>query len=362
MNFGNYIVNLFLQQRVLRHILFWIFAFLFTASVSGLIYKHFEAAIVEGLLLLPPRMAAAYLVSYYIIPQLILKRKYLIGILVFLASFYVLTVISRILIVYAFEEIYAKGEFHQEPISEILTDFVALFRGYFLRVYVPTFFIALFRLIKAQFEEKRKREQLENEKIRAELNFLRAQIHPHFLFNTLNNLYALTLKKSDKAPEMLLKLSDMLDYMLYQCSDPSVPIRKELELLHNYIELEKLRYGERLDFRFETEIDDDKTQIAPLLLLSLVENAFKHGASGDIGRPRIEISLRVQARQLDLHVFNTKPPKVQSDDTGFKKGIGASNVKRQLDLIYPGRHRLENLDKEGIYAVNLSIDLNAEQA
>lgn len=190
------------------------------------------------------------------------------------------------------------------------------------------------------------------------LTFLKAQIHPHFLFNTLNNLYVLTLQKSEKAPTTVLKLSEMLDYILYQCNDTRVTIEKETALIQNYIELEKLRYGDRLKLELEENIDNKNVLIAPLVLISIVENAFKHGASGAIDTPTIKISIEVKNHQLSFHVYNTKARIAQKDETNYKHGIGLKNTKKQLELLYPDRHSIEIKEEDVSYSVKLDVDLS----
>ena len=132
---------------------------------------------------------------------------------------------------------------------------------------------------------------------------MKAQIHPHFLFNTLNNLYVLTLQKSDKASDIVLKLSEMLDYMLYKCNENRVTIAQEVQLIQNYIDLEQLRYGDRLELVFNKNIDNHQTQIAPLILVSLIENAFKHGASGSVAVPKIKIDFVIKNEQLLFSIY-----------------------------------------------------------
>ncbi|MEO0776944.1 MAG: histidine kinase, partial [Bacteroidota bacterium] len=252
----------------MRHLLFWVTTLLLSASVRGLYYQDTAVAFYENMILLPPKIGAAYLLCYYQIPYLIFRRKYLQFFLSFLLSSYFFMILCRILAIHVVEEIFREGIFVQESLFEILTDYKVMLKVYFFRVHTIGLILAIFKLIVDHFEEKHQREILEKEKANAELNFLKAQLHPHFLFNTLNNLYLLTLQKSDKAPEMLIKLSDMLDYMLYQCNAPTVPVGKEVTLIENYIELEKLRYGDRLRLEFKKNIDDCQTPIAPLLLLS----------------------------------------------------------------------------------------------
>ncbi|MEL6942876.1 MAG: sensor histidine kinase, partial [Bacteroidota bacterium] len=244
-----------------------------------------------------------------------------------------------------------------EPIFEIATDLKWTVLAYFNKAYGFTFLFLILKVIKDQAVKQRQIERLEKEKATAELNFLKAQIHPHFLFNTLNNLYALTLDKSDDAPEVVAKLSEMLDYMLYQCNEPKVLVNKEIELLEHYIDLEKLRYGNRLQLSFQHQVDHSSAQISPLILISLIENAFKHGVSGALQKPEIQIDLEVKNQVLQMRVFNTKAESAQSDKMKYKEGIGIKNIQRQLDLVYPERYEWEVKEEMESYEVNLKIEL-----
>jgi two-component system LytT family sensor kinase len=271
----------------------------------------------------------------------------------------VFSVLARILVIYVVEELYREPPFVQESFLEIATDFKRLYREFFHKVYLPVFLVVSIKLLKERFEEKSRRELLEKEKIAAELNFMKAQIHPHFLFNTLNNLYVLTLQKSEKASDVVLKLSEMLDYMLYRCNENRVTIAQEIQLIQNYIDLEQLRYGDRLELDFNKNIDKQQSQIAPLILVSLIENAFKHGASGAVAIPKIKIEIEVKNEHLLFSIYNTKPTEAQKDTTNFKKGIGLVNTKSQLQLIYPNKHTIEIIEDKASYNVKLQINLKA---
>jgi LytS/YehU family sensor histidine kinase len=202
------------------------------------------------------------------------------------------------------------------------------------------------------YEQNNKR--LAQEKMSAELNFLKAQIHPHFLFNTLNNLYALTLTKSKKTPDIVLKLADLLDYMIYKSNDKFVPLTKELEIVEGYIELEKMRYNERLDLKYELIGDPDSHEIAPLILLPFIENCFKHGASKDRIKPSINIQIDIEPSCLTLKAINSIPKEKHQNDSE-NSGIGLSNVKRRLGLIYPGQHELEINSDEKNFEIKLKL-------
>lgn len=351
-------VDTLLQSRWQSHILFWVLGWIIQALVSGTPYGSYSRTFIHTGIMLLPQVLASYLLVYYQVPQLLFKKKYLLFGLSFLISSYFFSALARTMVVYIIEEIYRTPPFKQESIWEILTDFRELVRPNFFRVYTVAFLMLIVKLLKENFEEKSKRELLEKKKIMAELNFFKAQIHPHFLFNTLNNLYVLTLKKSDKAPEMLLKLSEILDYMLYRCNDQYVFIEDESKLIHNYIDLEKLRYGSRLSLTLLEEIDNPKTQIAPLILISLIENAFKHGASGSFVDPVIKIELTVKDNMLLFSIFNTKNKIEQENQNNHKKGIGLGNTRSQLQMIYPGKHHLEIEEKDESFRVTLKTDLN----
>ncbi len=270
--------------------------------------------------------------------------------------------LDRVFTVYIYEPIFRKPPFEQESLGQIFSDWEFLLNGYLIPLLMATFAMTIDRMITQKNQHEKALLQLERDKNKAELGALKAQIHPHFLFNTLNNLYALTLQKSDKAPETVATLSSMLDYMLYQCNDKLVSLEKEVTLLENYMALERLRYGDDIEIAFtkchpepvEGPLNS-KTQIGPLILLSIVENAFKHGASGSTGIPEIHIDLKLEGSQLYFTVKNTKNTEPQSDETSYTKGIGVSNVKKQLALLYP-EYSYEVTDENGWYCVALQIN------
>ncbi|HAA13258.1 MAG TPA: histidine kinase, partial [Cytophagales bacterium] len=243
----------------------------------------------------------------------------------------------------------------RESLWQIILEMDLTLATYFFRLHLATAAFIVLKTFKDRMVQQREIETLKSEKATAELNFLKAQIHPHFLFNTLNNLYALTLDKSDQAPEVVAKLSEMLDYMLYKGQEDRVALRDEMAHLKNFTELEALRYGDRLQLTVDFEVPDPHATIAPLILISLVENAFKHGVSGATHKAVVQIKLAQQPKQLYFEVRNTKPRTAQPDPRGYREGIGVNNARRQLDLVYPDRHQwqVEATDEE--YCVQLTI-------
>lgn len=350
------IIDRILQNRVLSHALFWLGVLLIApiySEPSGekILYSYIYRAI--GI---PTKMLATYCLVYVQIPRFLQKGKYLQFILSLILSLYVFTVIYRINNVYIAEPL--GGEIiYQEPILEIMTNYSSTVVNYLIPTYFFSFVFLFVKMVKNRAEEKQQLEQLQKEKAVSELNFLKSQIHPHFLFNTLNNLYALTLDKSDKAPEVVAKLSEMLDFMLYKGTQDKVNIQQEIDLIQNFIDLETLRYGNRLRLSFKKEIESEHAKISPLMLLSIVENAFKHGVSGALGEAVIRIHLEVKDSILYFQVFNTKPPRVQEDKMNYKGGIGSQNIRRQLELSYPDRHEWQIDEQADTYQVQLRIEL-----
>ncbi|MEL6592846.1 MAG: histidine kinase [Bacteroidota bacterium] len=349
-------IDRLMQSRFLRHLVFWVAIMGIYSLYTSAFYSSIYVYLVNLMALLPSQIMASYLFVYYQVPKLLEQKKYVRFVISFLFSAYLLMALARFLTIYVVEDILERG-FPKESIYEILTEPLYLYVRYGLVVYFTPFIMLSLKRIQDRYQEKQQLTELAKAKTQAELKFLKTQIHPHFLFNTLNNLYVLTLQQSKEAPEVVMKLSDMLDYMLYQCNAPFVHLDKEIELLHNYIELERLRYGERLDLQFWHETDDTQAEIAPMLLLPIVENAFKHGASADLLQPQIHISLRVAKGELEFTVWNTKSKLSALTKSEAREGIGLNNLQQQLALLYPQGYQLDIEETEDHYQLSLQIDL-----
>ena len=195
------------------------------------------------------------------------------------------------------------------------------------------------------------------EKTTAELHLLKARIHPHFLFNSLNNIYSFALHASPKTPEMIQKLSHLLHYMLYECNMPKVPLEKELKMIEDYISLEIIRYGARLNLCINIQKDTDHEMIAPLLLIPFVENSFKHGSSKMLINPEVNLDIHVEEEILSLKLTNNKPADPDEIPTNGNCGLGLKNVKKRLELLYPNRYELQITDGPSTYTVRMKIVL-----
>ncbi|MEO6884253.1 MAG: histidine kinase [Bacteroidia bacterium] len=204
------------------------------------------------------------------------------------------------------------------------------------------------------FKSEQQKREMENEKLSSELLFLKSQVNPHFLFNTLNNIYSLTYKKSDGAPIAILKLADLMRYMLYDSNDEKVPLEKEISYIQNYIDLQKMRISSAVKINFSTEGEMQNHLIEPMLLIPFVENAFKHGISY-LENSAITIHLKTSEHQLFFSVKNTIPS-VKNNDKDKSSGIGLQNVTRRLNLLYPTIHELFIDESENNYSVKLCIN------
>ncbi|WP_116106617.1 sensor histidine kinase [Lewinella sp. IMCC34191] len=216
--------------------------------------------------------------------------------------------------------------------------------------------VGLLRFVEDYFELEARRKELANQQLTSELQFLRAQVNPHFLFNTLNNLYYLAVNNSQRTPEVIAKLSGMMRYMIYESNHENVPLDREIEYIENYLSLERLRLEENVPITFEVEGTTAGVRIAPLILITFLENAFKHGVSSSATAPWITVHLEADRSELVYRVANGK----LSDDSKVlknKSGIGLQNVKRRLELSYPGHHYLRISDTDERYEVILKLDL-----
>lgn len=339
------------MKRILLHILLWS-AYVTIEFVANLphysSYSNKRELLQQTIFFLPVIALPFYFIAYFLVPRLLWRGKktsfWLSCIVVFL-----IVMILRV----EWENLYSlfrSGERFRVPLSKISKN---LFRDYAV--------IALgvcLKIIRDWDKKDRLTTQLTEEKRDAELQFLRAQIHPHFLFNTLNNLYGLALKKSPHTPDSILKISGLLDFILYECNAEKIPLRKEIELIRHYIELERLRFGERLALTFKPKVPQEDLLIAPLLLLPFVENAFKHGAANTTSDTVfVKIDLTVEGKTLFFQVENSKNNRPTNGSENGHKGIGLRNVEKRLALLYPGRYELEKVEGEEVFLIALKLDL-----
>jgi two-component system, LytTR family, sensor kinase len=290
-----------------------------------------------------------YLNYLVFIPKLLNKKRYWLYFLAIVAA-----IITYALIKYGLNEVlkpYMPPRIRVENSTRSMGFMFSIIVNVFLGI-LFVFFSIVLKLSVDWFVNERVHRDLENQRLTAELAFLKSQINPHFLFNSLNSIYSLAYQKSDTTPDAILKLSEIMRYMLYECNDQRVDLSKELQYLQNFIDLQKLRFGDKayIDFRVEGNVTNQK--IVPLLLIAFIENAFKHGIANDEASP-IKMLISVNKEHLQFIIQNKKH-KNNMDAIG---GIGLSNVRRRLDLLYPGNYNLEIRDEKDTYTSELSLVL-----
>lgn len=353
------VVNWSSKHRIASHFLFWLMVFVLTLTgfdPAYQLHESFRAELIKTTFRIGYYMLLAYFIAYLIIPKIMTAKNYFFVVVYFLVGTYLLTVFTRITGIYLLEPLVRKPPFEQESILEILTDVPWLFEEYFIHNFTIACIFGFCKLVKEQYLAQQKTLMLEKEKTETELKVLKTQLNPHFLFNTLNNIYSLSIVSSPVTSKSIAGLSEILDHVLYRCNGTYVSLSSEITLLHNYIGLEKLRYSDRLQVDFRHQIDRD-APIAPLILLSLTENAFKHGAGEDIGHPMINIGLSLENNRFKFAISNTFVQLQQPQDA---ERIGLNNIRKQLDLIYGKNYEFNISIDRDIFTVALTINLNPD--
>ncbi len=291
---------------------------------------------------------ASYLNYFYFLPRFLKHKNVGRYVLEFIIPFSVL-IISLIFIkrfIYFQEENLRHGNFLNST-KFVVQSFVS---SLFIVI-----FVAMLKFAEDWFELEAKRKEIENEKLMAELRFLKAQINPHFLFNTLNNLYYLAFTNSPNTTEVIAKLSQMMRYMIYDSNHPKVPVSKEIEYMENYMSLEKLRLNNQIPINFEVQGNTSNLTIVPLIFITFLENAFKHGVSNNSETAWVNILIKIEGNQCIYKVENSKIPKNTNNEE--KSGIGLQNLQRRLALSYPDNYELKVEDEKESYGVELTLNL-----
>ena len=339
-------------REISIHLMAWLAYMAFQVVSFGETQYTYADYLQITLVELPAQLVFTYLTLYWLIPQYLQKRRYL----AFSAWIGLLLVFSGFLHRAGFHFLYLYHFRSEQFATEQPWTAGPMLRSTFYLITTSGLIIA-FHSMRYGHRQQQLNQQLLNSRLTAELKSLKDQINPHFLFNTLNNLYGLTLKNPEKASEMVMRLSQLMHYMLYEGNQIRVPLQKEIEYLQNYLALEKIRYGSHLQLSFQIQGDTGTCVIAPLLLLPFVENAFKHGLSRQLQESWLQISLVVNGRELVFKVENSKPRQVGGKglSSGSTQGIGLQNVSKRLQLLYPEQHRLRLMDGEDTYLASLTI-------
>lgn len=338
-----------------HHIIFWSIYFILNTLRWGSYFNDYDYALKTNILGFAIHMSLSYLNIYYLMPKFIFKKKYFTYIILLIASLIVALFLKFNLTYFLISHnVWPEGP---EVIDHLTFNYsIDMMIG---ELYVITFVTAIKITLDWIYEHKRVTD-LEKINLETELMFLRSQISPHFFFNTLNNIYSLALENSKKTPHIILKLSDLMRYLLYETKNKRISLKKEIMCMQNYLDLEKLRYDEQLELEVNVTGDIKDKKIAPLLLLSFIENAFKHGANKRIGKVKIIINFNVIDDFLYFSISNPTPPPQEAQNNLIIKpvGIGIDNVKKRLKLGYNKEdYNLKIRNEANIFYVDLKIKI-----
>ncbi|MCP9200975.1 histidine kinase [Gramella sp. GC03-9] len=347
-----------LGKRILLHGLFWLVVLLFFTFFFGFEGAGFNTIITFSAFFLPVTMGTTYAFVYRLIPDYLILKKYLQFVLYSLAVFIISATYISISAFYGI--ILTAGYDYQEnfPLTKSLIYIL-------ISVYLVVAIASAFSLLKYNYSAFAKNEELKNRILEAqlklkeqELQYLKTQIHPHFLFNTLNTIYGLSLANKPSTPEMILRLSELLDYILYQTKKPLVKLEDEVNHIRNYIDLERKRFQDTLEIELNCDRIPLETEIAPMLLLPFVENSFKHGKGND-GKLQISIWIKLKEENLDFKIVNSIR---KSSERTVGQGIGLQNIKRRLDLIYGDDYQLNIENRKETFCVYLQLNTSKFKA
>lgn len=337
---------------VISHLLFWVIVYFFYNYFLGYGSNNTNYVNRFSLFLMPVTICISYYFLYFLIPKYLLTKKQALFLLYSIYTFIVSAYLIILSILYALVFLIDLNSDETSPLTKTLPFII-------LGVYFVVFMVIIFGLVLHNYKSIVKNEDLKSKFLQAqlqlkeqELKFLKMQIHPHFLFNSLNTIYGFALKKKNETPEMILKLSNLLDYILYQVKKPKVNLKEEVDHINEYIELEKMRFRDTLDVEFKSQISDEYVQIPPMLLIPFVENAFKHGNIVN-GFLSVKVEVCMSNGKLDFNIKNTV---LNNDKSDGGNGIGLKNIQKRLHLLYEDNYDLKIEKKDNWFKVNLKFD------
>jgi sensor histidine kinase YesM len=367
MDFVGFITSNKKRDRIKQHLLFWAIWYLYISftntaypigyqEMAG--FKNLSYSLSESFLIVFTQVPAVYIMLYFIFPEFFLKKKFRASLLAVLVLWLFCLVLNMGMHMKLMQPILSSilppENMPGKPRDTGLKFFIAIMatnKGAF----TITSSALMLKLGKYWYHHQRHNLQLQKENSEAQLRLLTAQVHPHFLFNTLNNIFSKTQTESPGGSRMIMGLSDMLRYILYEGRKPLVPLKQELTMIEEYINLEKIRYGNKLDVHMLKPDKMEDIYIAPLLLLPFVENSFKHGTSNMLQAPWINMTAELTGTTLVMKLMNGKDS--SGPEGQNKSGIGVSNVRRRLDLLYADQYELQVRDDEEVFVVDLKVKL-----
>jgi len=348
-------ISLNVRYNQVLHLLYWIIATLFLTYFFGHYTREYRYTFLYVLFQLPVVIATTYIINYWLVPKYLFRDRIGRFIYLLVACLVISAWLNALITILAFTSLY---HFQADFLPPASFDFKLLTAGLYLVILLGVAIHFTRRSLSQQrssFEIRK--QQMETELLLKEtrLKLLQNQLHPHMLFNSLNTIYGLSLQQSDKTSGLILNLSNMLDYMLYQCDTDKIVLKKEIDFLKNYIEIEKQRFSEDITLIIEWPENDEQYLIAPLLLLPIVENCFKH--TRHIRDTKPEIHIKCGIKKGGLH-FLTSNSYRQNEKSSQTEGIGIRNLKERLALLYPGKYELKNSIQNNHYIVEIVLELD----
>jgi sensor histidine kinase YesM len=344
-NMGKYLDKIF-ETNIIYHLVFWLVFYFFLVVISQQYYPLATGMLIN-LIKIFFYSIAVYVNLIILFPKFLAEQKYWQYVLLLCLLILIIVPLESIALYFSTSHGLALRSFVDKNINSI---------------FILTFFVAssssIYKIINDWFTHQRVKVDLQAQTLKSELKYLKSQVNPHFLFNTLNSLYALTLKKSDLAPEIVLRLSEMMRYMLYECNEKEVTLEKEINYIKNYLELEKLRHGDKFEINLELNGNAEGLKIAPLMFMPFIENSFKHGLNSQIQSGYVNIQINIAEEQIQMNVDNSNPPVMPAMKKRKSGGVGLVNIKRRLQLIYPNQHDLKIEKTPNSFHVSLDIDLS----
>lgn len=320
------------KKNIAFNVSFWVLYFLYEWLAVAAFTCEWQRYFINASVIVPITFCAAMITVHFLVKQYLLKDKktlFWIG--------FVVSMLSFVMIRRAFNYYYTYPLYWPNNTTSFFWFPKLLLEA--VNIYLIVGLYTMFYFMRAWYDQQRKSEALKKDKIEAQLELLKSQVQPHFIFNTLNNIYSFSVQNNARTSEMIYRLSALLSYMLYDSKQHTIPLKKEIEYVNNYIELEKIRYGDRLDISMNIFDNIDHFYITPLLLLPLVENSFKHGI-WNIGNNWIRIDISVVDDWLSVKIENSYENKI-GKSANVNKGIGLDNVKKRLEILYHGKHEFK---------------------
>ncbi|HEV7332414.1 MAG TPA: histidine kinase [Flavisolibacter sp.] len=355
------------SERIKQHLLFWgiwypYITLTHAANPMGYpemsFYRNPLYTFSESFFVVFAQVPTVYLMLYFVFPKFILKKRYLTGLVWIVVLWFSCGALNLVLLSKVMQPFLAMilppenlPTAPRDPGMSFFMAVMATNKG----AMTITASALMLKFGKHWYHHQHRSLQLQKQATEAQLQLLTAQVHPHFLFNTLNNVYSKTQKESPEGSQMIMGLSDLLRYVLYEGRKPLVPLDKELQMILEYINLEKIRYGNKLDLHYLVTDNTKDVYIAPLLLLPFIENCFKHGTSNVLQNPWINLTIELKGTTLVMKLMNGKSKTAEASQG--KSGIGIVNVRQRLDLLYKNGHELQIREEEEVFVVDLQIEL-----